>query len=182
MKKTESQVSLSSSTHKNEAPVNKENGYSDQFGLFRTTNTTVSGIQQSRDFLILANSNMQSGKTRVTGSGTTLGELEVEYKETSKQRRTARVSTITKLPGTNKVTPTLETSLMDNGASMEEALTRIVDSLGEHNEQISIRMSDLERAVNVERESLREEINRNRQRASKNEKSLKERTDKYWGG
>ena len=43
-------------------------------------------------------------------------------------------------------------------------------------------MSDLERAVNVERESLREEINRNRQRASKNEKSLKERTDKYGGG
>ena len=121
MKKTESQLSLSSSTHKNEAPVNKENGYSDQF---------VSGIQQSRDFLILANSNMQSGKTRVTGSGTTLGELEVEYKGTSRQRRTARVSTITKLPGTNKVTPTLETSLMDNGASMEEALTRIVDSLG----------------------------------------------------
>ena len=151
MKKTESQVSLSSSTHKNEAPVNMENGYSDQFGAFRTANTTVSGIQKSRDFMTIANLNMQSGTTRVTGSGTTLGELEVEFKGTSRHRRTARVWAITKLPGTNKVTPPLETPSMDNVASMEEALTRIVDNLREQNEQASIRMNELERTVNVER-------------------------------
>ena len=34
-----------------------------------------------------------------------------------------------------------------------------MDSLGEQNEQMSIRMSELERAVHIERESLREEIN-----------------------
>ena len=56
------------------------------------------------------------------------------------------------------------TPLVDNGAALEEALNNIVDSLGEQNEQMmSIRMSELERAVHIERESLREEINRNRQ-------------------
>ena len=38
-------------------------------------------------------------------------------------------------------------------------------------------MNELERAVHVERESLREEINRNRQEFSRSEKRLKERTD-----
>ena len=38
-------------------------------------------------------------------------------------------------------------------------------------------MSELERAVHVERESLREETNRNRQEAGRSEKRLKERTD-----
>ena len=51
------------------------------------------------------------------------------------------------------------TSLVDNGAALEEALNNIVDSLGEQNEQMSIRMSELERAVHIERENLREEIN-----------------------
>ena len=36
-------------------------------------------------------------------------------------------------------------------------------SIGEQNEQMSIRMSEPERAVHIERERLREEINRNRQ-------------------
>ena len=61
------------------------------------------------------------------------------------------------------MTPSLVSSLVDNGASMEGALTRIVNSMGEQSEQMAIRMSELERAVHVERESLREEINRNRQ-------------------
>ena len=69
--------------------------------------------------------------------------------------------------------------LVDNGASIEEALTNIVGSIGEQNEQMSIRMSELERAVHVERESLREEINRNRQEVGKSEKRLKERTDEH---
>ena len=71
------------------------------------------------------------------------------------------------------------TPLVDNGASIEEALTNIVDSIGEQNEQMSLRMSELERAVHVERESLREEINRNRQDVSGCEKRLKERTDEH---
>ena len=61
------------------------------------------------------------------------------------------------------MTPSLVTPLVDNGASIEEALTRIVVSMGEQSEQMSIRMSELERAVHVERESMREESNRNRQ-------------------
>ena len=68
---------------------------------------------------------------------------------------------------------------MENGASIEEALTNIVDSVGEQNEQMSLRLSELERAVHVERESLREEINRNRQEVSRSEKHLKERTDEH---
>ena len=41
---------------------------------------------------------------------------------------------------------------------MAEALTRIVDSMGEQSEQISKRTNQ-EKAVHVERESLREETN-----------------------
>ena len=44
---------------------------------------------------------------------------------------------------------------------------------------MSIRMSELERAFHVERESLREEINHNRQEVSRREKILKERTDEH---
>ena len=52
-------------------------------------------------------------------------------------------------------------------------------SIGEQNEQMSLRLSELERAVHVERESLREEINRNRQEVSRSEKRLKKRTDEH---
>ena len=68
---------------------------------------------------------------------------------------------------------------MDNGAALEEVLNNIVYSLGEQNEQTSIRMSELERAVHIERESLRVEINRNRQEVGRSEKLLKERTDEH---
>ena len=62
---------------------------------------------------------------------------------------------------------------------MEEALTKIEDSIGEQNAQMSIRMSDLERAVHVERESRLEEKNRNRQEVSKKEKRFKKRTEEH---
>ena len=68
---------------------------------------------------------------------------------------------------------------MDNRALMEEALTRTVDSMGGQTEQMSIRMGELESAVHVERESLREEVNRNRQEVSRSENRMKERTDEY---
>ena len=44
---------------------------------------------------------------------------------------------------------------------------------------MSIKMSELGRAVHDERESLREEINRTRQEFSRSEKRLIERTDEY---
>ena len=68
---------------------------------------------------------------------------------------------------------------MDNGAALEEALNNIVGSIGEQNEQITLRKSELERAVHIERESLREEINRNRQEVGRSKKRLKERRDKH---
>ena len=71
------------------------------------------------------------------------------------------------------------TLLVNNGASIEESFTNIVGSIGEQNEHMSLRMSDLERAVHAERENLREEINRNRQEVSRSEKRLKERTDEH---
>ena len=77
------------------------------------------------------------------------------------------------------MTPPLVTPLVDNGASIEEALTNIVGSIGEQNEQMSLTKSELEKAVHAERENLREEINRNRQEVSRSEKRLKERTDKH---
>ena len=77
------------------------------------------------------------------------------------------------------MTPPLVTPLVDNGAELEEALNNIVGSIGEQNEQMSIRMSELERAVHIERESLREEINRIRQEVGRSKKRLKERTDEH---
>ena len=77
------------------------------------------------------------------------------------------------------MTPPLETPLVENGASLEEALNNIVGSIGEKNEQMSLRMSELERAVHIERESMREEINRNRKEIGRSEKRLKERTDEH---
>ena len=123
---------------------------------------------------------MQPGKNRTTGPCKPPADPEAAvYEETSRQRSKTQVPTSTKLPGTDSVTPPLVTPVVDNGASIEEALTNIVDSIGEQNEQMSLRMSELERAVHVERESLREELNRNRQEVSRSEKSLRGRTDEH---
>ena len=95
----------------------------------------------------------------------------MDDEKTSKQRIKARILTSNKLPGTDGVTPPLMTPLVDNGASIAEALNNIVGSIGEHNEQMSLRMSKLERAVHVERESLREEINSSRKEVGRSEKA-----------
>ena len=68
---------------------------------------------------------------------------------------------------------------MDNGAALEEALNNIVGSIGEQNEQMSIRMSEQEGTVHIERESLREEMNRNSQEVGRSEKRLNERTEEH---
>ena len=127
----------------------------------------------------MTNSEMRTSKNRNTGLCDAPADPEVDHEKTSRQRIKARISTSTKLPGIDRVTPPLVTPLLENGASLEEALNNIVGSIGEQNEQMTIRMSELERAVHVERESLREEINRNRQQVSRREKRLKERTDEH---
>ena len=60
---------------------------------------------------------------------------------------------------------------------MEEAWTRIVENMGEQNEQMSIRKWAIRSSSNIESESPREEINRKKQEVSKSEKRLKERKD-----
>ena len=174
-----SQISLNSSTQENEAYVERETGTMDKFGVVRTVSKEVNTPGQSRGFAIMTNSEPQTKESRNRGLGNALAEPEVDNEKTSRQRIKARISTSTKLPGTDSVTPPLVTQLVDNGAALEEALNNIVDSLGEQNEHMSIRMSELERAVHIERESLREEINRNRQEVGRSEKRLKERTDEH---
>ena len=157
----------------------EETGTMDKFGVVRTISKEVNAPDQSRDFAIITNSELQTGESRNRGLGNALADPEVDNENTSRQRVKAWISTRTKLRGTDRVTPPLVTPLVDNGAALEEALKNIVDSLGEQNEQMSIRMSELERAVHIEREILREEINRNRQEVGRSEKRLKERTDEH---
>ena len=173
------QVSLNSSIQESEAHVGRETGTMDKFGVVTTISKEANTPGQSKDFAIRASSELQTGESRTRGLGNALADPEIDNGKTSRQRVKARISTSTKLPGTDRVTPPLVTPLVDNGAALEEALNNIVDSLGEQNEQISIRMSELERAVHIERESLREEINRNRQEVGRSEKRLKERTDEH---
>ena len=151
----------------------------DRFGVVRTISKTTNGSGHSGDFVTMTNLEMRTGKNRNTGLCNPCADPEVEQEETSRQRIKTRVSTSTKLPGTDRVTPPLVTPVLDNGASIEEALTNIVDSIGEQNEHMSLRMSELERAVHVEKENLREEFNRNRQELSRSEKRLKERTNEH---
>ena len=177
--KMTSDLSLNSSTHENGAPTNRETGSSDQFGVFRTKNKTIEGSQQSREFVAMTNSETRPGKNRNTGPSNPPTEPEADYEGTSRQRVKTRVSTSTKLLGTNRVTPPLVRPLVDERASIEEALTSIVESIGIQNKQMSLRMSEQERAVLVERKSLQEKINRNRQEVSRSEKHLKERTNEH---
>ena len=127
----------------------------------------------------MTNSEMRTSKTRDTELCDAPVDPEVDHEKTSRERIKSRISTSTKLPGIDRVTPPLVTPLVDNGASIEEALANIVGSIGEQNEHMSLRMSELERAVHVEREKLREEINRNREEVCRSEKPLKERTDDH---
>ena len=174
-----SQVNLNNSTQENEAYVERETGTMDKFGVVRTISKEVNTPSQSRGFAIMTNSEPQTGESRNKGLGNALADPEVDNEKTSRQGVEARISTSTKLPGTNRVAPPLVTPLVDNGTALEEALNNIVGSIGEQNEQMSIRMSELERAVHIERESLREEINRNIQEVGRSENRLKERTDEH---
>ena len=133
-----SQVSLNSSTQENEAYVEREIGTMDKFGVVRTISKEVNTPGQSRGFAIMTNSEPQTGESRNKGLGNALADPEVDNEKTSRQRVKARISTSTKLPGTDRVTPPLVTPLVDNGEALEEALNNIVGSIGEQNEQILI--------------------------------------------
>ena len=151
----------------------------DKFGVVRTISKDTKTSGQSRDFVSMTSSETRTGENRNIGLGNPSSDPEVDNEKTSRQRIKARISTSTKLPGIDRVTPPLVTPLVENGASLEEALKNIVGSIGEQNEQMSIRISELERAVHIERENLRENINRNRQEVGRSEKCLKERTDDH---
>ena len=154
-----SQVSLNSSTQENTAYTDRETGTMDKFGVVRTISKDASTSGQSRDFASMT----RLGENRNIGLGNTSADPEVDNEKASRQRIKARISTSTKLPRIDRVTPPLVTPLVENGASLEEALNNIMGSIREQNEQMSIRMSELERSVHVERESLQEEINRSKQ-------------------
>ena len=127
----------------------------------------------------MISSETRTGENRNIGLSNASVNPEVDNEKTSRQRIKTRISTSTKLPGIDRVTPPLVTPFVDNGASIEEALNNIVGSIGKQNEQMSIRMSEIERAVQLENESLREEINRNRQEVGRSEKRLNKRTDDH---
>ena len=151
----------------------------DKFGVVRTISKDTNTLGQSRDFVSMTNSETRTGENRNRGLGNASADPELDNEKTSRQRIKARISTSTKLPGIDTVTPPLVTPLVENGASLEEALNNIVGSIGEQIEQMSIRMSELDREVHVERESLREEKNRNRQEVGRSEKRLKERMNEH---
>ena len=130
-----SRVSLNSSTQENEAYTDRETGTKDKFGVVRTISKTANTSGQSRDFVSVTNSETQTGENRNIGLSNESADPEVDNEKTSRQRIKARISTSTKLPGIDRVTPLFVTPLVENGASMEEALNNIVGSIGEQNEQ-----------------------------------------------
>ena len=126
-----SQVSLNSSTQENEAYTDRGTGTMDHFDVVRTISKTTNTSGQSRDFVSMTNSEMRTGENRNIGLSNASVDPEVDNEKTSRQIIKARISTSTKLPGIDKVTPPLVTPLVDNGASIEEALNNIVGSIGE---------------------------------------------------
>ena len=112
----------------------------DQFGVVRTISKTTIGSVQSGGFVNMTNSEMRTGESKNTGLSNAPADPEVDKEKTSRQRIKARNSTSTKLPGIDRVTRPFVTSLVDNGASIEEVLTNIVGSIGEQNEQMSIKI------------------------------------------
>ena len=136
-------MTLNSSSHENGASTNRKTGSLDRIGVVGTKNNTIDGSQQSSEFVTMTNSEVQPVNKKNSGQRNPSAEPEPDYEETSRQRSKTRVLTITKLSGTDMVTPPLVTPLVDNGASVEEALTNIVDSIGEQNEQMSLRMKEL---------------------------------------
>ena len=107
------QVSLNSSTQENEAYTYSGTGTIDQFGLVRTISKTTNTSGQSGDFKSMTNSEMRTGEYRNTGLSNAPADSEVDNEKTSRQRIKAQISTSTKLPGLDRVTPPLVTPLVE---------------------------------------------------------------------
>ena len=136
-----SQVSLNSWTQENEAYTDRKTGIMDKFGVVRTISKDANTSGQSRDFASMTNSETQTGENRNIGLGNASADPEVDNEKKSRHKIKAQISTSTKLPGIDRVIPPLVTPLVENGASLGEALNNIVVSIGEQNEQMSIRTS-----------------------------------------
>ena len=128
-----SRVSLKSSTQENEAYTSRETGTMDKFGVVRTISKDTSTSGQSRDFVRMTNSETRTEENRNIGLGNASADPEVDN-EKLRQRVKGRISTSTKLPGIDRVTSPLVTPLVENGASLEEAMNNLVGSIGEQNE------------------------------------------------
>ena len=122
----ESRVSLNSSTQENEAYTDRETGTMDKFGVVRTISKNTNTSGQSRDFVSMRILETRTWENRNIGLSNASADPEVDIEKTSRQRIKARISTSTKLPGIDRVTPPLVTPLVENGASFEEALNNIV--------------------------------------------------------
>ena len=109
-----SQVSLNSLTQENETYTDRGTGTMDQFGVVRTISKTTNTSGQSRDFVSMTNSETRTGEYRNIGLRNASADPEVDNEKTSRQRIKARISTSTKLPGIDRVTPPLVTPLVDN--------------------------------------------------------------------
>ena len=107
-----SQVSLNSSTQENEAYTDRETGTIDKLGVVRTISKDANTSGQSRDFASMKNSETRTGESRNKGLGNASADPEVDNEKTSRQRIKARISTSTKLPGIDRVTPPLVMALV----------------------------------------------------------------------
>ena len=122
-------VSLNKLTQENEAFTDRGIGTMDRFGVVRTISRTTNTSGQSGDVVNMTNSEMRSGERRNTGLSNAPADPEVDNGKTSRQKIKAQISTSTKLPGIDRVKQPLVTPLVDNGASIEKALTNIVGSI-----------------------------------------------------
>ena len=99
-----SQVSLNSSTQDKDAYTDIDTGPMEQFGIVRTISKTTNGSGQSGDFETMTSSETQTGINRNTGLYNPPADTGADHEETSRHRIKTRVSTSTKLPGTDRVT------------------------------------------------------------------------------
>ena len=100
-----SQVSLNGSTQENDAYTDRETGPMDQFVIVRTISKNTNGSGQSGDYETTTSSEMRTGKNRNPGLCNPPADTGMDHEKTSRQRIKNRVSTSTKLPRTDRVTP-----------------------------------------------------------------------------
>ena len=102
-----SRVSLNSSTKENEASTDRGTGTMDQIGVVRTISQTTNTSGQIGEFVSMTNSEMRTEENRNAGLSNAPADPEADNEKTPRQRIKAGVSTSTKLPGIDRVTPPL---------------------------------------------------------------------------